>query len=103
MPLTLCTIIFSVSNKHTVWLFFWPLSPSLEMPVYVLSLGILIVGFISGNIFSRIDQSVNWIKQRKSRKKIYELEHELTQLKRRISENQKVTARASEVSPTGNA
>ncbi|MBH69146.1 MAG: hypothetical protein CMM58_12385 [Rhodospirillaceae bacterium] len=103
VPLTVGAIIFAISNKHTVSLFFWPLSPSLEMPVYILSLGILIVGFILGNVFSWFDHSLNWMKRRKNEKKISELEQELSAIKQCISKNKKVPAKPTELSPAGNA
>jgi uncharacterized integral membrane protein len=40
--------MFSVSNKHFVGVFFWPLPGFIELPVYILGLGILVAGIIIG-------------------------------------------------------
>jgi uncharacterized integral membrane protein len=57
IPITLSAIIFAISNKHIIEIFFWPLPGLVELPVYILGLGILVTGFSFGYL-------VGWFKAR---------------------------------------
>ena len=50
IPFTIFLIIFSVSNKQLLEIFLWPLPWSIEIPVYLFSLGLLLSGFVFGYI-----------------------------------------------------
>ena len=50
IPFIMFLIIFSVSNKQSLEVFLWPLPWSIEIPVYFLSLGVLLSGFVFGYI-----------------------------------------------------
>jgi|TARA_B110000438_G_C15658578_1_gene582823 uncharacterized integral membrane protein len=49
-PLTILIVIFSISNKQTIEIFFWPLPWALEVPVYLFSLSVLVSGFLFGYV-----------------------------------------------------
>jgi uncharacterized integral membrane protein len=61
IPITLFTITFSVSNKHIIEVFLWPLPGLIELPVYILGLSILVTGFIFGYLVGWFRASfTNW-------------------------------------------
>jgi uncharacterized integral membrane protein len=57
IPITLLAIMFSISNKHIIEVFLWPLPGLIELPVYILGLSILVTGFIFGYL-------LGWVKTR---------------------------------------
>jgi putative membrane protein len=73
----LVLILFAVSNREAVSVALWPLPATIELPLYLVVLGMLIIGFLSG-------QFVTWIagwrwrrEARRSRERIARLEREL--------------------------
>jgi putative membrane protein len=73
----LVLIFFAIANRQTVSLGFWPLPSALELPLYLVVLGALVIGFFAG-------QFVTWIggwrwrrEARRSRERIAMLEREL--------------------------
>jgi uncharacterized integral membrane protein len=48
LPLTLLVIAFAISNRHLVAIGLWPFDELVEMPVYLLALGALTLGFLAG-------------------------------------------------------
>ena len=50
IPFFILLIIFSVSNKQLLEIFLWPIPWSIEIPVYLFSLGILLSGFVFGYV-----------------------------------------------------
>ena len=50
IPFFIFLIIFSVSNKQFLEIFLWPIPWSIEIPVYLFSLGILLSGFVFGYV-----------------------------------------------------
>ena len=50
IPFIIFLIIFSVSNKQFLEIYLWPIPWSIEIPVYIFSLGILLSGFGFGYI-----------------------------------------------------
>ena len=73
----LVLILFAVSNREAVSVALWPLPATIELPLYLVVLGMLIIGFLSG-------QFVTWIagwrwrrEARRSRERIAMLEREL--------------------------
>ncbi|HXC28913.1 MAG TPA: lipopolysaccharide assembly protein LapA domain-containing protein [Stellaceae bacterium] len=73
----LVLILFAVSNREAVLVELWPLPLKLELPLYLVVLGMLVIGFFAG-------QFVTWIggwrwrrEARRSRERIARLEREL--------------------------
>lgn len=73
----LVLILFAVSNRETVSVELWPLPSVLELPLYLVVLGTLVIGFFVG-------QFVTWVggwrwrrEARRSRERIALLEREL--------------------------
>jgi uncharacterized integral membrane protein len=48
LPLTLLVIAFALTNRHPVAVGLWPFDDQVEMPVYLLALGALVLGFLAG-------------------------------------------------------
>jgi lipopolysaccharide assembly protein A len=48
LPLTLLAVAFAVSNRGPVAVGLWPFDELVEMPVYLLGLGALALGFLAG-------------------------------------------------------
>ena len=48
LPLTLLVIAFALSNRGAVAIGLWPFDDLVEMPVYLMALGALALGFLAG-------------------------------------------------------
>ncbi len=70
-------ILFAVSNRATVSVGLWPLPETIELPLYLLVLATLIVGFFSGELVAWVG-GWRWRREaRRSRERIAMLEREL--------------------------
>lgn len=54
LPITLAVVLFAVSNRHVVELQFWPLPGTLDLPLYIIGLVTMVVGFLIGGIIAWI-------------------------------------------------
>ncbi|MGE5546100.1 MAG: lipopolysaccharide assembly protein LapA domain-containing protein [Solirubrobacterales bacterium] len=52
LPLALLAVMFAVANRHEVRLDLWPLPWSLEVPVYLATLGSLVGGILVGALIA---------------------------------------------------
>ena len=48
LPVAVAMVLFAVSNRHLVDIALWPLSGGVAMPVYLVTLLALLLGFIAG-------------------------------------------------------
>jgi uncharacterized integral membrane protein len=70
-------ILFAISNRETVSVELWPLPAVFEMPLYLMVLGTLLIGFVVGELVAWVG-SWRWRREaRRSRDRIAMLEHEL--------------------------
>ncbi len=70
-------ILFAVSNRETVSVGLWPLPALLDIPLYLVVLGTLLVGFVAGELAAWIG-GWRWRREaRRSRDRIAMLEREL--------------------------
>jgi len=70
-------ILFAVSNRETVSIGLWPLPALVAMPLYLVVLGTLVVGFVVGEFVAWIG-GWRWRREaRRSRDRIAMLEREL--------------------------
>ncbi|KZD09066.1 lipopolysaccharide assembly protein LapA domain-containing protein [Oceanibaculum pacificum] len=51
VPVALLVILFAVSNRETVDLTLWPLPYSISLPLFLVVLGFLFLGFLLGAMF----------------------------------------------------
>lgn len=74
----LVLILFAVSNRETVSVSFWLLpGAAIEMPLYLLVLGTLVIGFFVGQLVTWVG-GWRWRREaRRSRERIAMLEREL--------------------------
>lgn len=73
----LLLILFAVSNRAAVMIELWPLPDRAEMPLYLVVLGTLIIGFFFGQLVAWIG-GWRWRREaRRSRERITALEREL--------------------------
>ncbi len=52
IPFTIGLVLFTLSNRNAIELFFWPLPGSLDIPLYLLGIGMLVCGFLIGLLTS---------------------------------------------------
>ena len=70
-------ILFAVSNRETVAVGLWPLPDLVQLPLYLVLLGALFVGFIAGQLVAWIG-GWRWRREaRRSRERIAMLEREI--------------------------
>lgn len=50
LPMAVAVVLFAVSNRHLVDIALWPLSGGLAMPVYLVTLLALLLGFVLGAV-----------------------------------------------------
>src|SRR5271163_480098 len=73
----LLLILFAVSNREMVSVGLWPLPVLVELPLYLVVLGTLILGFVLGELVAWIG-GWRWRREaRRSRDRIANLEREL--------------------------
>jgi len=73
----LILILFAVSNRESVSVGLWPLPDLVQMPLYLVVLGTLLVGFFFGQLVTWIG-GWRWRREaRRSRDRIATLEQEL--------------------------
>ena len=73
----LVLILFAVSNREAVSVALWPLPAALELPLYIVVLGTLLIGFFAGQLVTWIS-GWRWRREaRRSRERIAMLEREL--------------------------
>jgi uncharacterized integral membrane protein len=73
----LLLILFAVSNRETVSVGLWPLPALVELPLYLVVLGTLIIGFFVGELVAWIS-AWRWHREaRRSRERIAVLQSEL--------------------------
>ena len=76
-PVALLAIAFAVSNYDPVQVGLWPLSDVLVMPLYLVVLGALALGFIAGELVAWINGG-RWRREaRRRQRRIDSLEREL--------------------------
>lgn len=77
---SITVVLFAISNKHPGLVRFWPFDFYIEIPVYLLCLGTLGLGFMSGFLFSSLKNLPRKYKERQMYKKeIKNLDQQLRQ------------------------
>jgi uncharacterized integral membrane protein len=85
LPLAAVAIIFAVSNRQMVTVELWPFPWTVDLPLYLLSLGTLAVGIVIGAVFAWTSGSHKRAQTRSQKRhqdiRIRTLERENEQLK----------------------
>src|SRR5690606_37933448 len=82
IPVTVVAVVFAVANRDEVLLRFWPLPWSRELPVYLIVLGCLFVGFVLGCVVTWLSSAPRRRRARRTADRARELARELAELKR---------------------
>ena len=78
--LSIAVVLFAISNKHLGLVKLWPFDLYIEIPIFVLCLGTLGIGFISGFLFSSLKNLPRKYKERQTfKKEIKSLDKQLRQ------------------------
>lgn len=88
LPVTVVVIAFAVANREFVPIDLWPLEVAVELPVFVLVLGSMLVGFAVGAL-------AMWISAGKQRQRARALRRRLDKLERELQSRQDARARAT--------
>ena len=77
LPVFAAVIVFVLQNRFQVPVSFWPFDAEVTLPVSILSLGCLIVGFVAGSLVTGLGQIKAHIEARKLRKEVGQLKDKL--------------------------
>ena len=86
--LSIAVVLFAISNKHAILVALWPFNLSVEVPVYLLCLGILAAGFILGSLFSWLKNLPRNYRERQTLKQFEQLDERVKQLGKDDQEKQ---------------
>lgn len=94
-PIALLVVVFAVANRHDVRLEFWPLPWAVDLPVYLVVLGVLALGLVLGGL-------VMWLSGHGARRRAREQRRRAESLERQLraaeSAAQALAAPGSQVS-----
>lgn len=76
-PLALAIVIFAVANRHDVRLEFWPLPWAVDLPVYLVVLGVLAKGLVLGIVAA-------WLSGHRTRRRAREQKRRAESLERQL-------------------
>lgn len=79
LPIFIAVIIFVLQNRMQVSISFWPFDAEATLPVSVLSLGMLITGFIMGSVITGFSLFRSQFQIRRLRKEVDRLNTEASQ------------------------
>ncbi len=79
IPLTLLVIAFALTNRGPVVVGLWPFDELVEMPVYLLALGLLALGFLAGSAFAGIGTLAARLRARREAKRAEAAERKLAE------------------------
>jgi uncharacterized membrane protein YciS (DUF1049 family) len=77
LPIFVAVVVFVLQNRMLVSLSFWPFDAEVSMPVSVLSLGLLILGFVMGSLITGITLLRSQFEACRLRKQVANLNKEL--------------------------
>jgi uncharacterized integral membrane protein len=69
LPLTILVIVFAISNRHAVSVGLWPFDGMVDMPLYLLALGAVAAGFVTGALMAWANAlGARWRARREARR-----------------------------------
>ena len=83
LPVTLVVVVFALANRHEVTLSFWPFPWSTDLPVFVIVLCCLLVGFLLGAMLLWLSGGPRRRRARQTAERARALAEQLAELKRR--------------------
>ena len=88
LPLAVAVVVFAIHNRGSVALDLWPLSLDVAPPIYVLVLGVFVLGFLAGGI-------VAWFSGGRARGRARHEHHRLMDMERDQQEKKQAEAAAT--------
>lgn len=88
LPVTAIVVLFAITNRSLATLSFWPLPWEVNLPIYLIILGALFVGFMLGAV-------VTWLSGGRRRRQARQLAEQVRTQSRQIAELQRRQAKAS--------
>ena len=82
IPFTLVVVVFAISNRGPVTVTLWPLPWIVELPLYLVVLGSLLVGFLVGGAIAWLSAGRRRHEARVTAERLRGMSAELTRLKR---------------------
>jgi len=80
LPIFIGLIVFALQNRTPVSVSFWPLDIEASLPLSILSIGLLIVGFIGGSLLSALLNLSSVFENRRLKKDVAALAAKLEKL-----------------------
>lgn len=100
LPVTIVAVAFAVANRGEVALGLWPLPGALTLPVYLIVLGTLALGFLLGWVVAWIAWAPRRRRARQTAERARQLARELAEERRRAAAERPVPA-DGQVAPSG--
>ena len=82
IPFTIIVVVFAITNRAPVTVTLWPLPWIAELPLYLVVLGSLLVGFLVGAVIAWLSASRRRHEARITAERLRGASAELTKLKR---------------------
>ena len=77
LPVFAAVIVFILQNRMQVTVSFWPFDAQATLPVSILSLGVLILGFVMGSLVTGVSTLFIRLETRRLRKEVSSLQEKL--------------------------
>lgn len=87
VPLSIFTVLFAISNTETVPFFLFPGDDGYNVPGYLLGLGMLALGFLSGILFVGLLAQRTQFRYWQEKNRAQRLEKELEKIEKAAAEN----------------
>lgn len=85
IPVTLVVVVFALANRHEAMLRFWPFPWSAELPIYVIVLCCLLLGFLLGAALAWFSGGPRRRRARQTAERARELARQVAELKREMA------------------
>jgi uncharacterized integral membrane protein len=83
LPLTVLTVVFAVSNAHSVQMYFYPGDTAHDIPMYMIGLSLLLGGFFLGALFVSLHAQKTLFQYWKEKSRAEALEKELDSIQKK--------------------
>ena len=86
LPLAILAVLFTISNRDMVAVAFWPLPGSIDVPLYLMALPGLPVGFIVGGVMVWTGKRMLRVRAERAERRSDDLQRELSVMRIREEE-----------------
>lgn len=85
VPVGVAAIVFAVANRSTTLVNFWPLPWVAELPLFLVVLGCLVLGFVAGGVAAWLSGGRRRRRAREAEERVRLLASEVAELKARAA------------------